>query len=104
MQYYYHYTAKRNLERISKNGVFKSDSNFTTDDYFHPRAASQALGIPLESAEVVLKFSDDGFFVSGGSVNISNRYIGGGSQYEHRGGKAKPMAIRNILSRTWEKL
>lgn len=104
MNYYYHYTAKKNIDRILKNGVFRSDSNYTKDEYYNARAASTSLGIPVDSAEVVLKFADDGYFISRGLVADSNRYLGGGSQYEHRRGNLKPVALRNIQSTNWENL
>ncbi len=64
MIYYYHYTARKNIDKIFKNGVFKSDSNYTKDEYYNARNASMYLGIPIESVEVVLKFADDGYFIN----------------------------------------
>jgi hypothetical protein len=104
MPHYYTYTLRRHLPRIRAEGMYTNSLSFTPTEYYSKSQAGQALGVMDHHIDCVLKFVDDGRFREFHErVPSTNRFSGGGLQYGHPG-RPKPVAVRNILSRTWEVL
>jgi len=101
MRYFYHYTHERLVEKIKQTGVFSNHPYFTTTEYYTANGAGQSLGVMPGNINCVLKFRDDGRFKSVGIVDNSNRFAGGGNQYQHPG-RPKPIAKRKIGHKNWE--
>lgn len=100
---FFHYTLEINLPSIMRTGVFNNDSNFTSTEYFSARQAGDELGIRPHNIDCVLRFKDDGKFIKKENVQSSNRFSGGGNQYEHPF-RPKPIAMRKIGEKRWIRL
>lgn len=100
---FYHYTLKANISSIIAAGIYSDHPYFTTTEYFNSIEAGQSLGVMPHNIDCALKFIDDGFFQMVSDVPTTNRFIGGGKQFQHPQ-RIKPVAVRLISDRTWKVL
>lgn len=101
MPQFYHYTLEKNIPAIIATGIFPNHPYFTTTEYYSAFEAGQKLGVMPHNINCVLKFTDDGSFRKCQDVPGTERFIGGGNQYQHPY-RLKPIEVRKITDRTWK--
>jgi hypothetical protein len=98
MAEYYHYTLKKHVPSIVKDGLWGDRHPlYTTDVYYNASAAGQAVGVMPHYIDCVLKFTDDGKFKAfyPPTVPFTGRFAGGATQFYHQG-KPRSAFIRDI--------